>query len=312
MRNAHAATSGRALAPFISPGAQGALLAFLCTAVWSINFIVGRGIIEAVPPFTLAFMRWLTAFVFLLPFTLGSVIRNRRHFMEHRRYYAAVGVVGVSMVNTFIYLAAHTVPALNLSLIAASSPLFVLILSRIFYGEQISRVRFVGICVVLVGILLLITRGNLAVLAHMEFHAGDLLMLAGAFSFAVYTLLLRKAPAGAGQFASLTVIFGIGLAFLVPLAVWEVANTPPVHFTLPVITAFLYCGLGASIFCYWLWARAISFIGPSRAAIIYYSMPLFCGVQAVLFLGEPVLWVHYVSGALILGGLLVATRPVRK
>ena len=117
---------------------------------------------------------------------------------------------------------------------------------------------------------------------------------------------------GAKPFDALAVMFGIGLIFLAPLYVWETANTPPVRYTPSILAVFLYCGLGASIFCYWLWAKAISFIGPARAAIVYYSMPLFCGVEAIVFLGEKVLWVHYISGAMILGGLLVATKPARK
>ena len=295
-----------------NPNIAGISLALLCVAVWSANFIVGRGVSEAVPPFTLSFMRWFVAFCAIAPFTVFSVYRNRRHFLENWRYYSVVAVVGVSMINTFIYIAAHTVQALNLSLIAASSPLFVLILARLLYGDPITPVRLTGICVVLAGILLLITRGDLGVLAKLDFHVGDLYMLAGAFSFAVYTLLMRKPPSGAKPFDALAVMFGVGLIFLVPLYAWEAANTQPVQYTPSILAVFLYCGLGASIFCYWLWAKAISFIGPARAAIVYYSMPLFCGVEAIIFLGEKVLWVHYVSGAMILGGLLVATKPSRK
>lgn len=295
-----------------NPNIIGASLALLCVAVWSANFIVGRGVAEAVPPITLSFMRWFVAFCAIAPFTVLSVYRNRRHFLTHWKYYTLVALVGVSMINTFIYIAAHTVPALNLSLIAASSPLFVLILARVFYGDPITPVRLIGICVVLAGILLLITRGDFAVLARLDFHLGDLYMLAGAFCFAVYTLLMRKPPAGAKRFDALAVMFGVGLIFLVPLYVWEAAKTPPVHYTPSIIAVFLYCGLGASVFCYWLWAKGISYIGPARAAIIYYSMPLFCGVEAIIFLGESVLWVHYISGAMILGGLLVATKPAKK
>ena len=72
--------------------------------------------------------------------------------------------------------------------------------------------------------------------------------------------------------------------------------------------AFLYMGLGASLFSFWCWTRAISAIGPSKAAVIYYSMPLFAGLQAVIFLGEPVRWFHLASSTLILGGLFLATK----
>ena len=292
--------------PSLSPEIRGILLALAATLIWSTNFIIGRGIAETVPPVSLSFLRWLTAFIGLLPFTLVPVLRRRRHFFRHWRYYAVTGLVGVSLVNTFIYIAAHSVAALNMSLIAASSPLFVLILSRLFYQEPLFPRRLGGICAVLAGVCLLITRGDVSALTRLEFHSGDLVMLAGSFCFALYTLLARRQPAGSGQFAALTVIFGLGVLFLLPLVLWE--DGGPIPLTPSVLGTLLYLGLGASILAFWFWGKAIALIGPARTATIYYSLPLFCGVEAILFLGETVAWVHFVSGALILGGLLVATR----
>ncbi|MDR1359635.1 MAG: DMT family transporter [Deltaproteobacteria bacterium] len=291
-----------------SPELRGFLLALAATFIWSLNFIIGRGIAETVPPISLSFLRWFIAFLSLLPFTLPAMLRQRRHFLEHWGYYALTGLVGVSMVNTFIYIAAHSVAALNMSLIAAASPLFVLILARIFYQEDLSPRRLAGIAAVLAGVCLLITRGDPGVLTRLEFHRGDLFMLCGALSFALYTLLARRQPAEVGQFTALTVIFGLGVLFLVPLTVWEVSRTPPIIFSWPVLGVLLYLGLGTSILAFWLWGKAIALIGPARTATVYYSLPLFCGIEAILFLGEAVIWIHFASGVLILGGLLVATR----
>ncbi|MDR2161383.1 MAG: DMT family transporter [Desulfovibrio sp.] len=293
--------------PFSGPEAKGILLALAATLIWSVNFIICRGIADTVPPVCLSFLRWFTGFVCLLPFTLVSVVRQRRHFIQYWRYYVIIGLVCVSLVNTLIYIAAHTVAALNLSLIAASSPLFVLILSRVFYHEPIVPRRMAGIAVVLAGICLLITRGDLGILLQLDFQQGDLVMLAGAFFFALYTLIARRQPAGVGQFTALTVIFGIGVLFLLPPLVCEARQVPAIHFTLPVVGMLLYLGIGASILGFWFWGKAIALIGPARTAAIYYSIPLFCGLEAVLFLGEAIFWFHIVSGVLILGGLLAAT-----
>jgi drug/metabolite transporter (DMT)-like permease len=297
------------ISPFsLHPEIRGILLAFAATLIWSTNFIISRGIAETVPPVTLAFLRWSTAFIALLPFTLLPILRRRRHFLRHRIYYVTTALVGISMVNTFIYIAAHSVAALNMSLIAASSPLFVLILSRFFYHEPLFPRRLAGIGAVLTGVCLLITRGDPGILIRLEFHSGDLFMLAGSFSFALYTLLARRQPAGVGQFTALTVIFGLGVLFLIPLEIWEIRRAPPIPLTLPILGTFLYLGIVTSVLAFWFWGKAIARIGPARTAIIYYSLPLFCGLEAVLFLGEAVVWVHFASGVLILGGLLVATR----
>ncbi|MDL2216194.1 DMT family transporter [Desulfovibrio sp. OttesenSCG-928-M14] len=287
---------------------KGALFAILATFVWSFNFIVGRGLADSIPPCVLASGRWLVAFLAVLPFAWRDIVRDYRHFLDNWRYYFVLSILGVTYFNTAIYAAAKSVPALNLSLIATSSPLFTVLLARIVFGEAITLSRLAGIGAAFCGIVLLITRGDLAVLTGLSFNGGDLLMLSAAFSFSLYTLLVRKKPSGCSTLSYLTVTFGLGLVMLLPFSAWELSVTDLPSFTPALAGAFLYMGVGASLFSFWCWARAIEAIGPSKAAIIYYSLPFFCGIEAVVFLGEPVLWVHFVGGGLILGGLALATR----
>ncbi len=284
------------------------VFALLATAVWSVNFVVGRGLADVVPPCTMAFGRWLTAFCAVLPFALPALKREWPHFIRHWKYYLAISSIGIAFFNTAIYIGAHSVPALNMSLIATSSPLFTILLARVFFGEPITRRRLSGVAVVLCGILLLMAKGDLTRLASLSFGTGDLILLSAAMSFSAYTLLLRKRPAGASQLAFFAVTFGAGMLLLLPLSLWEARQSADIQFTTGIIGAFLYMGLGASLFSFWCWTRAVSAIGPAKASVIYYSLPLFSGLEAVIFLGEPILWVHFASGALILGGLFLATR----
>ena len=291
-----------------SAAARGFALALLATVVWSFNFIAGRGLADAVGPCTLALGRWLVAFIAVIPFALPEMLRLRGHFFIHRRYYLTVGILGIAYFNTAIYWAAHSVPAINLSLIAASSPLFTILLARVFLAEPITPKRLCGIGLALFGIAVLLTRGNLAALRELSFHIGDLVMLSAAFSFAVYTLLVRKKPEECGQTAFFGITFGIGIICLLPFAAVELMRDGLPEPDVALIGGLVYMGLGASLFAFWCWSKAISLIGPSRASIIYYSLPLFSGIEAVLMLGEPLRTVHYISAALILGGLALATR----
>lgn len=293
-----------------SKNLTGIAFALLATIVWSFNFVAGRGLAQSMPPCTLALCRWLVAFAAVLPFALPEIQKQWRHFFEYRRYYLVVGFLGIAYFNTAIYMGAHTVSAVNMSLIATSSPLFTMIMARLFFGERITRRRIAGIAAALAGIVLLISRGDLAVLTSLHFQPGDLLLLSAAFSFSCYTLLLRKKPEGCSLSANFAVTFGIGIVILLPFAAWELLHGPQIQFSGTLLTGIIYMGLGASLLAFWCWAKAINAIGPSKAAVIYYSLPLFSGLEAVVLLGESVLWVHYAGGALILGGLVLATRDV--
>ena len=296
----------------LSASWQGALFALAATVVWSFNFIAARGLIDTIPPCTLAFGRWLTAFLAVLPFALPALRREWRHFLPHWGYYLLVSLIGIAFFNTAIYKGAHTVPALNMTLIATTAPLFTLLLARLFFGEGINALRAAGIVTAFCGVILLICRGDLGVLASLSFHEGDLLLLAASLSFSIYTLLVRKKPEGCGLLSYFAITFGLGMILLLPAAVWEYTQGMRIQFTPALAGGLLYMGLGASLLAFWCWAKAISLIGPGRSSIIYYSLPLFAGIEAVLFLGEPVLWVHFVSGALIVGGLVMSTGEKKR
>lgn len=297
---------------FFSSPCKGVFFALLATVVWSGNFIVGRELVGSVPPVTLAAARWGMAFCMIFPFALPSLRRDWGHLRAHWKFYTVISLIGISFFNTVLYYAAHTVSALNMSLIAITAPLFTLLLSRILWGEPLSYSRAVGLVIVLVGVVLLIARGDIQTLLSLSFQMADLLVLLGALSFSIYTLLVRKKPEGAGQLTFLSVTFGLGMLFLLPLSAWEIAAGAPVHITPKVLWLLVYLGAGPSLLSFWCWSLAIQHIGASRASLIYYTLPLFCGVEAVIFLQEPVLWVHYVSGAFILGGLGLATREHKK
>ena len=304
-------SGGTSSASFSTPAVQGFFFALAATVVWSFNFIAGRGLADAIPPCTLALARWGLAFCAVLPFALPELKREWRYFARNRTYYFFTGAIGIAWFNTALYIAAHSVPALNMSLMATSSPLFTIILARVFFGEPIPLSRVAGIIIVIFGILLLIARGDFQALAGLDFHKGDLLVLSAALSFSIYTLLVRKKPQGGGQLSYFAVTFGIGVLLLLPFAVWEMVRGEQIQVSAHLIGGIVYMGLGASLLAFWCWSRAINSIGPARSSLIYYSLPLFCAIEAVLMLGEPIHWFHYAGGALIVSGLALATRSNR-
>ncbi len=286
----------------------GVLFALAATVIWSGNFIVARGLTDVVPPITLAFLRWSTAFCVLLPFGLRPFLRDWPAVRRQFGFLTVTALFGITLFNTMLYVAAHTTSALNLSLIAITSPLFIMLFARMFLGERVSLQRLAGVAVVVCGVVLLVTRGELVRLAGLQFAIGDLWMLCAAMLFGAYTIMVRRLPEPLDQRTVLMATFGLGTLMLVPGVFWEWHQGLRFAFTPTVFGTVAYVGIGASLIAFWCWNRAVGCIGPSQAGIVYYSLPLFSGAEAVLLLGEPVSWVHFVSGGLILGGIRAATR----
>ncbi len=287
---------------------RGTLAALLATIIWSGNFIVSRGLAADVPPVTLNTVRWCIACAGLLPLTARSAWAWRGHVREHFFYYIMVSIIGISFYNVLVYLAGHYTEALNMSLISSTSPLFVLLYCRVFLKERVSARRMAGIGVTLIGVVYLSVRGDLAHLAALRFQFGDILILFSASLFGAYTFILRFRPAGPGSLDFLAIIISMGTIILLPCSALELTLQGWPHFTSGNMAALLYVGLGPALAAYILWNEAVSSLGPAKSAMIYYTLPFFCAVGAMLFLGEGISLVHVLGGGLILGGIIVTNR----
>ena len=272
---------------------SGYLLALLAVVIWSGNFVVARAVADMIPPWQCNFWRWFTAFVTILPFAWRHLREDWPALRRHWRFVVVMSLLGVTLMNTFFYKAGQSTESLNMALIAPTAPIIILIFSRLLYGEAITPRRLLGMLVVATGIVILVSRGDMERLAALRFAPGDLWSLGGAASFGLYAL------------------------FCVPPVLAEMCWLPPVQWEPAVIIGVLYAGVGCSFCSFCLWTAAISRIGPVRAGIVYYSMPVFAATGAHIVLGEAVNTAQVVGGMLIIGGILIATLqrphlPVRK
>ena len=203
----------------------GYLCAIAATIFWSGNFTVARGVTETIPPVSLAFWRWTTAVILFTPFAYKALISDWGIIKRNFIYLTITSILGVSLFNTLIYIAGHTTTAMNLSLIAITFPVFVIIFSRFLFNELITLRKGLGILLVITGVITLITQGDFSILKNMTFARGDLWMLLAAITFAIYSILLKKKPAQLGTRSFQLSTFIIGLLFLSPFYIWESLNT---------------------------------------------------------------------------------------
>ncbi|MCF7940418.1 MAG: DMT family transporter [Spirochaetia bacterium] len=296
----------RTIAP--SSPAAGYLYALITVILWSVNFIIARDLNGLISPVSLAFFRWSTAAVLVLPFSCRSIIRNRRTIFRHFPYLALTSFLGVALFNTLVYLAGRTTTAINLSIIAITFPIHIVILSRILFNERISPARAAGMIMVIAGALLLITEGDLSELRSIGKSAGDLWMVLAAFIFAVFTILLKFRPPELELFTFQSTTFIIGTLFLLPLFIYDRITGTAILWDAQMVGSILYVGIGASLIAYLLWNRAISIIGPAKTGFVYYTLPLFSALNASLLLGEHIEGIHLVSMVCIIAGVLLAGR----
>lgn len=281
--------------------------AVLATIIWSGNFIVARGVINQIPPFSLAFYRWLTASVMMLPLALKKFNNERPIVSMNWKYLFWVALTGITLFNTLVYIAGHHSPAINLALIGTtSSPVFAILLAAIFLGERIRPLRILGLIICISGIVLLLSQGSYDRLINFQFSTGDWWVLGGALCFAIYNTLVRNKPVQISPANFLFLIFTAGTLLLLPFYLWDIFHTEPVIWNVNLVLIILYLGLGASVISYLLWNASIARLGSARTALFGNLIPVFSTLEAVWILDETISVVHLVSGILVITGLIIA------
>ena len=287
----------------------GISLALLAVFIWSGNFIAARGVIKQLPPISLAFYRWITASILLLPIAIRSFIKDWPVIKSHLPYLFWTALTGITLFNTFVYIGAHYTTAINLSLIGTtSSPIIAIILARIFLKEQISTWKIAGMILCISGVLYLLAKGNWVNLIHLRFTRGDGWVLLAAAAFAAYNTLVRKKPGNLSALGFLCSIFWIGTLVLFPFYLWEMDNTPAVNWDLNLVLIILFLGVGASVISYLSWNKAVGQLGAGRTALFGNLIPVFSSIEAALILNEDFMKVHVVSMVLVFAGIVIANR----
>lgn len=285
----------------------GISLAVLATLIWSGNFIIARGVINDIPPVTLAFYRWLSATIIIVPFAWKYFFAERKIVRQHILFFLLAAVTGVSMFNTFVYIAGHYSSAINMAILGTcSSPIMSVILARIFLKERIPALRVIGMVVCVCGILLLLSKGNIDNLLAFRFTKGDWWILAAAFTFAIYNTSVKKKPTGMHPVNFLFVIFLLGTIVLLPFYLYELNDKGGIAVNPGNISAILYLGLGASVICFLIWNKAIVALGSGRTALFGNLIPIFSSIEAVIILDEQFTWIYVISMIIVFSGIVLA------
>ncbi len=274
---------------------------------WGGNAVVARGVVDVVPPVSLAFWRWVLAFAILLPFTLRHVKRDWSAAMKSWKWLVLLSFLGVSCFNSMLYTAAHTTTAINVSLMQTAMPAMIILISWVVFRERISTVQFAGVVISMVGACIVVVHGRWEVLVSMNLVEGDVLMLAAVFIYALYSALLRKRPP-IHPLSLLIFTFAWGVLMLLPLYIWELVVVGPFSVTLAALMSILYVAVFPSIVAYFCWNRGIDLIGANRAGLFTYLVPVFASMLAIFFLGETLHGYHLMGMALILVGMVIFNR----
>ena len=289
--------------------AAGHLAAFVTILIWGTTFISTKMLLRTFSPVEILFIRFVIGYLALWLVCPRSL---RLSSARQEALYAAAGFCGVAMYYLLENIALTYTLASNVGVIISIAPFFTAILGWMFLGGERPRFRFfAGFLLAMAGISL-ISFGNEAALSLNP--TGDLLAVAAAVIWAVYSTLTKKISAlGHGTVQSTRRTFFYGILFMVPALAFMDFYVTPAQFTdMKNILNLLFLGLGASALCFVTWNTGVKILGPVKTSVYIYMVPVITTLTSALILKEPVTIPAALGIIMTLAGLFLSEQKTTK
>lgn len=262
-----------------------------------------------VPPFLLAALRCTLASVFLGLLLVRRGLQDVRVLTaDDLRAFAILGFSGILISTTFNYVAIYLTTASNAVILQASTPVMVAVGARLYLGERLRALQWLGVGCSAAGVLLVVTRGEWEALRLESLHAGDFIVLFSLAGWTAYTIYGKRILALHSPALATTLSYILGTLMLIPLALLTAPLFPPPR--LASATAWgviLYQAILGALAHVW-WYEGVRTVGPSRSAIFMNFQPVVGVLLAAALLGEAIGAPQLLGGGAVLVGVALTTR----
>jgi len=292
-----------------------ALTAFYLTTaalMWAGNAIVGKILVQSSSPVLLNTIRWGITALILLPFAWG-VFKGSSPLWGQTKRFLLLSLFGVGSYNVLLYLALQSSTPINVTLIGASMPIWAIVIGALFYKESSHAKQIIGALISLLGVSIVIVRGELERLIEIEFVVGDLLMVFATILWGAYSWMLSHPKESTERTWPwsyfLLAQVGFGFCWSIGFAVteWQL-DFSYFAWSWPTVLMIIYVIVGPSLIAYRCWGLGITRAGATVATFFTNLIPLFTAILSTLLLQKPPELFQGVAFALILAGIYLSIQ----
>jgi drug/metabolite transporter (DMT)-like permease len=252
-------------------------------------------------------LRWLFAAAIIYPFVRAQLKQDWPQIRQKLGVLVYLSLLGGAVFGALQFVGLQFTTALNVSVMNSLAPVFIAAASAAMFGDRLSAGQFAGIVISLFGVLAIVTRLDPAVLRHLTFNVGDIIVFINMVLWAVYSASLRWRPKI--HPLSFMFIFALisGIA-MIPAFAWEHSTGFVLQPTLLTFSAIVFVTLFSTIVAFVCWTRGVELIGPNRAGVFLHLVPVYSALLTGAVLGEPLRSYHVAGFVLILLGVWCAAR----
>ena len=276
------------------------------------NTIVARGGVEFVPPISLAFWRWFTVFVILFPFFFNEIKKNKDQLKKESLQLFFLGAMGCGICGAFPFIAGLTTTMANMGIIYTSSPVFIILISILFFKEKISFSRILGLLLCLIGVFIVISKGNFNFFINFKFTSGDLWMTGAALGWALYSIYLINWKSTFSLMARFTLIAMFGCLSLFPFFLLEGLFFAKTNLNLSFLLWVLFAAISPSIIAFSLYSKLQKYLGASLTGFTLYLFAIYGSIFGIIIFEESLMPFHYLGAIFVFTGVYLAKKIKKK
>jgi len=276
------------------------------------NLAIARGASGFVPPVSLAFWRWLIAFLIFLPFVFPSIRKNFKHLINESPKLLILGLTGFTFCGAFPYISGLTTTVINMGIIYSASPIFIILLSVLIFKEKISKLQLVGTLFCLFGVVTVVVKGDLKNLINLSFTKGDLWIVAAMMSWAVYSVYLMHWKSKFDLITKFTLMALAGTICLAPMYYVEEKYFYITQFNRDFFIWVIAAAVFPGIIAFQMYAKLQKYLGASLTGLTVYMMPVYSAMYGYLLFSESIKGFHWLGGFFVLLGIILANRKLFK
>lgn len=280
------------------------LLLFAVT-MWGWSFVAAKICLDYLTPVELLGLRLLVGLPVLLVIILVKGFSFGFDKPLRLRMLAGSAILTVHFLIQVTGL--KYTSATNTGWIIAVIPLVLVVLSYFFLREKIGLKEISGIAIASIGIVLLISKGDITNIGWLTSY-GDWLILASAHTWAIYTVVTRDIsrarPPLVVTFMLMVPALIVTQTYMAFTSDWNRIVAMPTD----TLIALLFLGVIALALGHWFWQEGISKVGAYKSGIFLYLEPIATTCLAVPMLNESFGAYTAVGGILVLGGVYWAQR----
>ena len=248
------------------------------------NLVVARGGVEYVPPISLAFWRWTIVFSILLLFNFQTLVNKTKIIKKEIKKLLFLGAMGCGVCGAFPFLAGQTTTIVNMGIIYTSSPIFIILISYLFFKEKFTFIKFLGLILCLLGVIIIITKADLEILLSLRFTTGDLWMLGASMGWALYSIYLFNWKSNLSVFERFTLISLFGAVSLFPFYVAEEMYLSITKFNRNFFIWTFFAAISPGIIAFSLYTYAQKYLGATTTGLTLYLFTVYGAFYGIVFL----------------------------